>query len=88
MYQDNRFRFEAEAAMVRKDIAYVNPVAVAVLVRRDARVGKRGEAKGETALAIIVNGTETDLIVAFVDRTVVEKLGGMKEMVAIHATAA
>jgi len=63
---------------MREDVAYVNPVAVAVFVARDARRGESGEAEGETALAVVVNGTEADFVVAFVDGAVVEKFGGVE----------
>jgi hypothetical protein len=86
--EDNGFSFEAQAAMVRENVGDVNPVAVAVFVRRDTRGGKSSEAEGKTALAIVVDGAEADFVVTFVDGSVVEEFGGVKEMVAVHAGAA
>jgi len=82
------FGFDAKAAMVRKNAGDMNPVSVAILVGRAAGSGIGDEAERDTALAIIVDGTETDFVIAFVDRAVVDKFGGVEQVKAIHATAA
>jgi hypothetical protein len=88
VHKDNGFGFDAKAAMVGKNAGDMNPVSVAVLVGRAAGSGIGDEAKRDTALAIVVDGAETDFVVAFVDRAVVDEFGGVEEMKAIHATAA
>lgn len=88
MDEDDGFGLESEAAMVRKNAGDVNPIAVAIFVGRTAGRRERGEAKRKATLAIVVNGAEADFVVAFVDGSVVDEFGGVKEMEAVHATAA
>ncbi len=66
----------------------MNPVSVTVLVRRAARSGIGDEAERQTALSIVVDGAETDFVVALVDRAVVDEFRGVEQVEAIHATPA
>jgi hypothetical protein len=88
MDEDDGFGFESEAAMVRKNAGDMNPIAVAIFVGRTAGRRERGEAKRKAALAIVVDRAEADFVVAFVDGSVINEFGGVKEMEAVHATAA
>jgi hypothetical protein len=86
--ENNGLGFDPEAAVVWKNAGDVNPVSVAVFVGGAARGGGGDETKRNAALTVIVNGAETDLVVAFVDGAVIEEFGGVEKMEAIHATAA
>lgn len=86
--QDDGFGLDAQAAVMRKNAGDMNPVAIAVFVRRAARGGSGDEPERDTALAIVVNGAETDFVVAFVDGSVVNEFRGVEKMESIHATAA
>jgi hypothetical protein len=86
--QDNGFGFDSKAAMMGQDAGDVNPVSIAVFVRRAAGDGSGEKTKGKAALSIVVHGAETDFVVTFVDGTVVDEFRGVQEVEAIHATAA
>jgi hypothetical protein len=86
--QHNGLGFDSKAAMMGQDAGDVNPVSIAVFVERAAGDGIGEETKGKAALSIVVDGAETDFVVTFVDRTVVDEFRGVQEVEAIHATAA
>jgi hypothetical protein len=66
----------------------MDPVSVAVFVGRAARGWIGDKAERETALAIIVDGAETNFVIAFVDGAIVDEFRGMEQVEAVHATAA
>jgi hypothetical protein len=74
--------------MMGQNARDVNPVSIAIFVGRAAGGGIGDEAERNAALAIVVDGAETDLVIAFVDGAVVYELRRVKEMEAVHATAA
>src|SRR5208282_2398985 len=86
--QDDGFGFDAQAPMMGKDAGDVNPVSVAVLVGRAARDRIGDQAKGKTALAIIVDRAKANFIVTLVNGTVVDEFRGVEQMEAVHATPA
>jgi len=86
--EDDGFGFESKAAMMGQYAGDVNPVPIAVFVGRTAGGGKSSEAEGKTTLAIIVDGAETDFVVTFVDRAVVDEFRGVEKVKAVHARPA
>jgi hypothetical protein len=74
--------------MMGQDARDMNPVSITILIRGAAGGGIGDEAERNAALAIIVDRAETDLVIAFVDGAVVYELRRVKEMEAVHATAA
>jgi hypothetical protein len=86
--EDNGFGFDSQAAMMGKDAGDMNPVSVAVFVRGATGSGIGDEAERETALAVVVDGAETDFVVTFVDGTVINEFGSVEQVEAVHATAA
>jgi hypothetical protein len=86
--QNYGFGFDPQAAMMGQDASNMNPVSIAIFVGRAAGGGTGGEAEREAALAIIVDGAETDLVIAFVDGAVVNEFRSVEQVEAVHATAA
>jgi hypothetical protein len=86
--EDNGFGFDSQAAMMGKDAGDMNPVSVAVFVRGATGSGIGDEAEREAALAVVVDGAETDFVVAFVDGAIVDEFRGVEKVEAVHATAA
>lgn len=86
--EDDGFGFDAQLAMLGKNIELVDPVAKGVAIRSDAGSGSGDEAEGEAALLFIVNRAEADFVVAFGNGTVVVKLRRVNQAITIHATTA
>src|SRR5580658_6502424 len=88
MHENDGFGLDAQPAMMGKDARDVDPVSVAILVGRAARSGIGDEAERKAALAVVVDGAKADLVVTFVDGSVVDEFGGVEQMEAVHATPA
>jgi hypothetical protein len=74
--------------MMGKNAGDMNPVAVAVLVGRAAGGGIGDQAERKAALPVVVDGAETDLVIAFIDGALVNEFRGVEQVEAVHATAA
>ena len=66
----------------------MDPVSVTILIRRTARRWIGDQAERQTTLSIVVDGPETDLVVAFVDWAVVNEFRGVQQVETVHATPA
>jgi hypothetical protein len=86
--QDYGFGFDSEAAMMGQYTGDMDPVSVAIFIRRAAGSGIGDKAERETALAIVVDGAEADFVIAFVNGAIVDEFRGMEQVEAVHATAA
>jgi hypothetical protein len=84
--EDDGLGFDSQPAMMGQDVEEMDPVSAAVFVGRAARGGMGDEAEGNAALAIIMDGAETDFVITFVDGTVVDKFRRVHKVIAVHAT--
>src|SRR5208282_2321553 len=86
--QNHRLCFDRQGAMLSKDVELVSPISIRVEERGVARSGRRGQAEGDAALPVVLDGAQPNLVVAFGNRTVVVKFRDVHQMVPVHATTA